>query len=561
MSFKYRSLLSFGSIFVLILILGIIQYVNSEKQINDLETIRNATLQSSLITDELKLSVVQVQQYFSDISATRAQDGYDDGFEKAEDHSKIFYNDLEKLKELHPTESNNLNEIKSSFDSYYATGKKMATYYIQEGPSKGNTIMPEFDATAIEINDKVDKLQQKYISDINYSLKNNEDLINKSQLVFIIIAALVFIIGIVIAVLLSKSIINPLTKLIESSKIITKGDLSHSALIDSKDEFGRLSHSFEEMRLSLSNLIQQLNTTTQQIVSSSEELSVSTETTKEATEQITNSIQEVAVGTDLQASDLSATSNSISEISQGMNQAALSIERVTNLGIQATDSVNNGNKIVQQTLDQMNNINYKVNHTSATVNRLADTSEEIGQIISLITQIADKTNLLALNAAIEAARAGEHGRGFAVVADEVRKLAEQSSQSAKDIQILIEQIQLEAKDAANSMADGESALKDGIEMTFNTGKAFKNISEFIEQISIQTIDVSTVIMQVNTNTNSMVDIIERLASISEKSVVNTQNVASATEEQYASMQELATSSENLNNIATNLQSSINKFIL
>jgi len=137
MSIKFKSFLSFGVIFLLILFLGIFQQINSNAQKSNAKQVKEKTLQSALLADHLKLSVVQVQQYLSDISATRAQDGLDDGFEKAEEQSKIFYKNLNELKQLDPENSKKLDDIKLSFDSYYLNGKQMAQQYIQGGQKKG----------------------------------------------------------------------------------------------------------------------------------------------------------------------------------------------------------------------------------------------------------------------------------------------------------------------------------------------------------------------------------------------------------------------------------------
>lgn len=561
MSIRNKSFLAFGLIFLLVFVMGFFQYINSNSQLKDIKRIENQTLQSSIVADELKLSVVQVQQFLSDISATRAQDGYDDGFQKAEQYSQQFYKDLEQLMQLNPADKSQLEEIKVSFEAYYTTGKEMANAYIKKGPVEGNKLMPNFDEAAQDINSKVNQLQQNYIKAINGSLKNMESSIESNLTMFVLLGAIVIGIGIVVAVLLSRAILKPLSKLIRSSEQIAQGNLSESALISSKDEFGKLSQAFEEMRLNLNGLITQVDATAKQIVSSSEELTASTEATTEATDQIMNAIQDVASGTENQSSTLLKTSRSISEISQGMNQASTTIENVSFLGVQAEDRTKSGNKVVQETLEQMEYISQKVNQTAIVVDHLGITSKEIGQIISIITQIADQTNLLALNAAIESARAGEHGKGFAVVADEVRLLAEQSSQSASKIQQLIEQIQKETQTAISSMNEGKNAVTDGIDLTSRTGESFKEIAKLIQQITEKTVDVSAVVEQVNASTDNMVDMMNQIASISEQTSGNAQNVYAAAEEQNVSMHAVAKSSEKLNQVAVELQTSVQRFKL
>lgn len=561
MNVKLKTFLSFGILFLLVLILGVFQQINANTQKNNAQQVKEKTLQAALTADQLKLSVVQVQQYLSDISATRSQDGLDDGFEKAEEQSKIFYENLSKLKRIDPKKSKELDAIELSFDSYYSNGKSMAKQYIQGGPKKGNKVMASFDQSALDINSKVEKLQKENVSNINQSLDDIENLINKNEVNFDIIALIVFVVAIVVAILLSRAILNPLGQLMESTERIAQGDLSHSVVLKSRDEFGKLSKSFEKMRSHLSQLILQINQISEQVTSSSEELTASAEETEKATEQITNAMQEVAKETEKEVSVSKSSSQSVSEVSAGMNQAAIAVQSVTDLSHDAKNYAGSGNQTVQQALVQMDLIRSKVDSSSDVINRLGEKSKEIGQITTIITDIANQTNLLALNASIESARAGEHGKGFAVVANEVKKLAEQSSQSANQIQELIDQIQLESDNAIHSMSEGKSAVKDGITMTSQAGDSFKDIATIIEKIFEQIQDVSAVVEEVNATTFNMVEVMNEISQGSKESAANAKNVAQAAEEQIASMQEIYTASEALSTMAIELQKSVQQFRL
>ena len=134
MSIKQRSIVSFGIIVLLVLCMGVFQQQNAKSQLKQIKLIEEESLQSTLLADELKLAVVQVQQFLTDISATRAQNNLNDGFEEAEKYSEVFYKNMDQQKALHPKDIDKLNEIKESFDMYYRTGQQMANDYIQGGP-------------------------------------------------------------------------------------------------------------------------------------------------------------------------------------------------------------------------------------------------------------------------------------------------------------------------------------------------------------------------------------------------------------------------------------------
>lgn len=375
----------------------------------------------------------------------------------------------------------------------------------------------------------------------------------------IAVIAVAIVIGILLVFWIVRSITKPLKELMSSTGKIADGDLSEEIVLRSKDELGQLSASVNQMRISLRHLIGQVGLNTDHVASTSEQLSASAEQTSRATEQISTAIQEVALGSEKQVSSATEAAEAAAEISRGMNQAASSIQNVADLTSTASNKANIGNKVVTQTVEQMNRVQLSVSQTSVVVNTLGEKSKEIGHIVELITQIANQTNLLALNAAIEAARAGEQGRGFAVVANEVRKLAEQSGDAAAQIRELIHEIQTEAGKAVESMNDGTSIVKEGIEMVHLTGETFGDIVNSIERLAAESQEVSAIVEQVNSSSQSMVEMMEGVAHIAVQSAGNTQNVAASAEEQNASMEEVAASADALNKMAQELQDVISKF--
>lgn len=337
------------------------------------------------------------------------------------------------------------------------------------------------------------------------------------------------------------------------------GELSHVITVSTEDELGQMSHNINEMITNIREIVKNIYKNLENLVSTSEELTASAEQTDNAAEQIAISIQKVAIGTNdqaLLAEQIVLESNGINKRMDGL------IESVNNVTKSTKDAVNtsqSGKSIISEAVSQMNSIQGKVGQSLQIVNVLGTKSNEIGQIISMITSIAGQTNLLALNAAIEAARAGEHGKGFSVVADEVRTLAEQSSDAANKISEIIKEIQSNIIDAINAMNAGDDAVNDGIQRVENAGQSFETINMAVSKVSNQMVDMNEVINAMILGFKHMFKSIERISIISANNSDNTQGVAAAAEEQTAIMKEVVEATKGLIKMGESLESCISFF--
>lgn len=187
----------------------------------------------------------------------------------------------------------------------------------------------------------------------------------------------------------------------------------------------------------------------------------------------------------------------VSRISHSMQQITISVNDATKSSESASEIARDGNKIIESSVDKMNVTYQTIKKTSDIVHRLSEYTKEIGDIVTLITQITDQTNLLALNASIEAARAGEHGKGFAVVAGEVRKLADQSKSAANEISNRIETIKLESTNAVESMTIGYNSLEEGLSTFEKAGQSFGNILQSVGGVSNKILAINSSIEGMN----------------------------------------------------------------
>lgn len=257
---------------------------------------------------------------------------------------------------------------------------------------------------------------------------------------------------------------------------------------------------------------------------------------------------------------------SMEENKKAMEESSISLQRVAESSATVSESsidvlrrAEEGNQMIKQTIQQMNTIGGSVQKSSSVIQDLAESSKEIGEIVEVISTIANQTNLLSLNAAIEAARAGEHGKGFAVVADEVRKLADQSQQSSEQIAALIHAIQEKTNDAVDRMKTGFKEVEQGVTIADQAGEAFGHILQSIQIVNEQLQESSAATEEVAAAVEQLTASSEQLVHIATNVTASTQSVAAASDEQLASTEKFVSSANSLSDLAQELQDEMNKF--
>ena len=338
-----------------------------------------------------------------------------------------------------------------------------------------------------------------------------------------------------------------------------RGDFTKSLFVNSRDEIGQLTQSYNDMKSNLAEIIRQVRLASEQVAISSDKLNASAYETTSQINQVTQSLNEMAIGAETSVKGAKDSAIAMDELVYGVQKIAESSSIVTEESIQAANESERGNESVQMAVKQMDSIEASVNESATLTKQLGSQTQTIGKIAELITNISSKINLLSLNATIEAARAGEHGRGFAVVAKEVRKLAEQSALSAYEINALLKKIEEDSTSSASAMERVIIEVQSGKELVNEAGRTFQTILYAIQHVANRMEEITAITEEISSSSEGIALTVDETARISEESFYSTQNIVAVSEEQLASMDMISSSANSLKNMAQELEGLILNF--
>ncbi|AHY43267.1 chemotaxis protein [Stutzerimonas decontaminans] len=285
----------------------------------------------------------------------------------------------------------------------------------------------------------------------------------------VIAMILAFIATIILAMLLTRSIVQPLAEAVGVAEVIAGGDLTRHFQVVGSDEPARLLSALQAMQRSLRETIQGISDSSNQLASAAEELNVVTEDSTRGLHQQNHEIEQAATA--------------VNEMTAAVDEVARNAVATSEASRESDDTAQHGRQQVIRTVDSIGLLADDVTQTATEVERLAGQVRDISKVLDVIRSIAEQTNLLALNAAIEAARAGDAGRGFAVVADEVRALAHRTQQSTQEIEQMIGDVHQGTDKAVHAMQLSNERARTTLELARAAGEALDGIASAISQIS------------------------------------------------------------------------------
>ncbi|MGF6456598.1 methyl-accepting chemotaxis protein [Pseudomonas frederiksbergensis] len=347
------------------------------------------------------------------------------------------------------------------------------------------------------------------------------------------VAVTASLLTVLLAWLLTRSILTPLNRAVLAAETIAGGNLSKIIEVDGNDESARLLGALSAMQINLRKTIEQIAGSATQLGAAAEELSTVTQEASRGLQQQNNEIEQAATA--------------VNEMTAAVEEVARNAVSTSEASNQSTQAAREGRDRVVETVDAIQTMTHDVQNTALMIEGLATQGRDIGKVLDVIRAIAEQTNLLALNAAIEAARAGEAGRGFAVVADEVRALAHRTAQSTQEIEKMVAGIQNGTGEAVSSMQQSNQRTQSTLEMARAAGIALEQITQSIQLINERNLVIASAS--------------EEQAQVSREVDRNLVNIRDLATQSAAGANQTSAATHELSRLAVDLNAMVARFVI
>ena len=383
------------------------------------------------------------------------------------------------------------------------------------------------------INKELNNLMRINGQQITEANQRASDMYSAAVKLVVFLLLLATALTIACALLLTRSITQPIAQALEAAEAIAEGNLTRPIKVDGSDEAGRLLQAMAKMQGKLRDTLQRISGSATQLASAAEELNCVTDESAKGLTQQNNEIEQAATA--------------VNEMTSAVEEVARNAVSTSEASKNATASAGDGRDLVLETVSAIERMSGDVQSTATLIGNLAAESRDIGKVLDVIRGLADQTNLLALNAAIEAARAGEAGRGFAVVADEVRALAHRTQQSTSEIERMIGSIQGGTEQAVDSMRNSTERAESTLNIAKGAGLALDTIN--------------TAIVEINERNLVIASAAEEQAQVAREVDRNLVNIRDLSVQSATGASQTSSASNELSRLAVDLNSMVSRFSL
>lgn len=477
-----RSILFFGILAAITLLLSLfsVAKLNSLSHITDEVGHLRLDLVSS--SAELRSGISQERLAVAQITLSSNPNEINRSLTDLAETRRIHEQAKQKLAKLilDPEAKRIFSVINSDYDKYSAALNEAITQIKQNNPQRALDIrLSTLNPLGISIMQSLEQFIDFQLGEARRAVDEAEAVAQSGKINLLIASILAISSTIALAIIYSRSLLAPLNYAVEHAQYIANGDLSHKVTSDYSDEPGRLLTALSRMQEQLHGTVEQIAASSQQLAATSEELN---QVTNDAAHIISDQNNQV----ELAATAVNELTAAVAEVANHANLTSTNSEQVNS-------KAQEGLVKLEESSQSLHTLATNLSNTSDVVDKLSQSTLEIGSIIDVINNVSEQTNLLALNAAIEAARAGEQGRGFAVVADEVRTLAQRTQESTAAIQRMVSAIQEDTQEAVINMQKSNDFAAQTLNISAELEAALREVVQLVEGINEQNLSIASAV--------------------------------------------------------------------
>lgn len=459
-----------------------------------------------------------------------------------------------------PERQQTLSVFETDYSLYNNELQRIVNLADDDGIEEARASFRDLSPLSEQLRNSTNSLEENFSNQLNSRSSQLSEEAAKQGRVLLFLTVGLLIISIVSIVYISSMISKPIILLRDATRKMAEGDLSGEDVDSpSNDEIGELSRSFNLMKQNLINLIENVQSNSQQVAAYSQELYASTEEIAATAQDSSESFGNLVDGSKTINMTTDRSTKNLIEMTNNLNKIMKGTEQIDHNSSESLMRGSEGGKFVANAETTMELISEATKSMDVRITQLSKESKEIEAITQVIQSITEQTNLLALNATIEAARAGEHGKGFAVVAQEVRKLAEQSKDSANEIFERVQSIQRHTSSVEESFKQSKDMVNRGSHEMSDASKSFNEIIQRLEDSKVESDSITALTKVTNDQAQTVLKEVMKVRDGVQDVTITIEGANSGLESQLSMMEEINGVAETMSQMAIDLQQLLVKF--
>lgn len=558
-SIQVKVLLPIIAIFMFFLIYAAYNFLKLQTTKEAVVQMKEESMQAINISVAMEKDLLNVQRLFPEAAVTMDLNV----FQALDDADADFKAEVENMRLLYPENSVEYDELLRGYGKMYDAGRSfMFTITSTSTTDKVTESCNKF----IELSNSLGETVQGYVDTANNQIATSQGNIEQNVrfLKVWMIIGLIIIAGVTVfaSFYVRQMVVNRIKRVIQGIVRVSEKDLTAKKIaIDGKDEIGQLATVSNELHDVLIKIVSELNSTSGNLDASAENMNQRISRISLAMDEVSNAITEIASNTTEQTQSIDQTSEKLNELKVVIDKSDETSKKLSS----SSDMIHTVSEEGQQVISKLQNASdaseKAISYIFKNIEMISESTEKIGRASGIIDGIASQTNLLSLNASIEAARAGENGKGFSVVAEEIRKLSEESSNSVKEINAMIENLQ-ENVIKANQQSDivKEAMLTQTLGVS-DTREKFGTITESLDGINDRINNLSDISKTMNINCDSVIELMKNLMDIASQNAAATEQTSASSQEVAATMEAIAVGSDEVKSMAQKINDQIKDFKL